>query len=142
MNQYTLHTGSRGVCKSDPNVSPRYKTANSTMNKSFLGTPITTECMSSPANNAGCAFTDVQGSAGTPFNMASGGVFATLWDDTHIAIWRFERDQIPQDIQNGDPNPDTWGTPAALWSDQSCNIAASFRDLRRMFFTLPSGKLR
>ena len=69
--------------------------------------------------------------------MASGGVFAMLWDNTTISIWRFERTQIPQDIQNGNPDPDTWGTPTALWADDSCNIAASFRDLSRMFSTFP-----
>lgn len=107
------------------------------MSQSFLGNVITTECQSSPSNNSGCAFTDVEGSAGTPFNMASGGVFAMLWDATTIAIWRFERTQIPQDIQNGDPNPEAWGTPVALWSEDSCDIAASFRDLSRMSLTLP-----
>ena len=137
-NQYTLHTGTKGVCRMDPNVSPKYKSLNGTMGgKGFLGTPLTTECMSSPSNNAGCAFTDVAGSAGTPFNMDAGGVFAMLWDTTHIAIWRFDRNQIPQDIQSGDPNPDSWGTPAALWSDQSCDIAASFSNLNRTFPALP-----
>ena len=120
----------------NPNVAPKYKSANGTTNKGFLGNPLTTECQSSPSNNAGCAFTDIDGSAGTPFNMASGGVYAMLWDNTHIAIWRFERDQIPQDIQSDDPNPEAWGTPAALWSDESCDIAASFRDLNRTFLTL------
>lgn len=138
-NQYTLHTGTNAVCKMDPNVGPKYKSLNSTVSsKGFLGTPLTTECMSSAANNAGCAFTDVAGSAGPPFNMASGGVFAMLWDNTHIAIWRFDRDQIPQDIQNENPNPDSWGTPVALWSDSSCNIAASFSNLNRTFPALPS----
>jgi len=140
-NQYTLHTGSRGVCRTNPNVGPKYKSANGTMDKSFLATPITTECKSSPSNNAGCAFTDVEGSAGTSFNTAAGGVFAMLWDNTHIAIWRFERSKIPQDIQDGDPNPEAWGTPAALWSDESCDIAASFRDLSRTFLVLPFSKL-
>jgi len=129
-NQYTLHTGTKGVCKMDPNVAAKYKSANGTIGKGFLGTPLTTECQSSASNNAGCAFTDVEGSAGTPFNMASGGVFAMLWDNTQIAIWRFERNQIPQDIQSGNPDPDTWGIPAAFWSEESCNIAASFSNLQ------------
>jgi hypothetical protein len=132
-NQYTLHTGTKGVCKMDPNVGPKYKGTNGTTEKSFLGTPLTTECLSSGSNNAGCAFTDVDGSAGHPFNMAAGGVFAMLWDITQISVWRFERNQIPRDIQNGNPDPDTWGTPAALWSDESCDIAASFSGLQRTF---------
>ena len=141
-NQYTLHTGSNAVCRMDPNVGPKYKGTNGTTTKSFLGTPVNTECQSSASNNAGCAFTDIEGSAGKPFNMAAGGVYAMLWDKTHIAIWRFERNQIPQDIQNGDPNPDSWGTPVAYWSDESCNIAASFHDLSRTFLVLPFPRLK
>lgn len=128
-NQNTLHTGTNGVCNSNPNVGPLYKSANGTTAKSFTGSLISTQCLSSGSNNNGCAFTDGEGSAGHPFNVAAGGVFATLWDDSQIVIWRFERDQIPQDIQDGDPNPDNWGTPVALWTDSSCNIAASFKDL-------------
>jgi len=128
-NQYTLHTGSNAVCKANPNVGPKFKSANSTMNKSFLGTSVTTECQSSGANNAGCAFTDVPGSAGHAFNAAGGGVYAMLWNNDTIAVWRFERASIPQDIQSGNPNPDSWGTPVALWTNDSCDISRSFRDL-------------
>jgi hypothetical protein len=128
-NQNTLHTGTNGVCTSNPNVGPLYKSANGTATQSFTGNLVSTQCLSSGSNNNGCAFTDGEGSAGHPFNVAAGGVFATLWDDTQISIWRFERNQIPQDIQNGNPNPDSWGTPVALWSNDSCNIAASFQDL-------------
>ena len=54
-----------------------------------------------------------------------------LWNDTQIATWRFPRDQIPQDIQDGEPNPDSWGTPVSLWTSDSCDIASSFSDLNR-----------
>jgi hypothetical protein len=128
-NQNTLHTGTNGVCMSSSSVGPLYKSANGTTSQSFTGNLISTQCLSSGSNNAGCAFTDGEGSAGHPFNVAAGGVFATLWDDTQISIWRFQRDQIPQDIQDGNPDPGSWGTPVALWSNDSCNIAASFKDL-------------
>jgi hypothetical protein len=136
-NQCTLHTGSNGVCKMDPNVGARYKSLNGTTEKGFLGNPLSTECKSSNSNNNGCAFTDVQGSAGHPFNMASGGVFAMLWDNTQIAVWRFDRSEVPQDIQDENPNPETWGTPVAFWSNESCDIAASFSNLQRTFLTFP-----
>jgi len=128
-NQCTLHTGSNGVCKMDPNVGSMYKSTNGTTSQSFTGNLISTECLSSGNNNNGCAFTDIEGSAGHPFNVAGGGVFAMLWDETQISVWRFQRDQIPQDIQNSDPNPDSWGTPVALWTTDSCNISASFSNL-------------
>lgn len=132
VNQNTLHTGANAVCQSNPNVGPLNKgmnATNTTSTKSFTGNLISTECLSSGSNNNGCAFTDEQGSAGHPFNLAAGGVFATLWDDTQISVWRFSRDQIPQDIQNGNPCPDSWGTPVSLWTSDSCNIAASFKNL-------------
>jgi hypothetical protein len=140
-NQCTLHTGTNGVCQSSPNPGPSNRNANGTNTKSFTGNLISTECLSSGSNNNGCAFTDVEGSAGHPFNVAAGGVFAMLWDDTQISIWRFQRDQIPQDIQNGDPNPESWGIPVALWTSDSCDIAASFKDLSRTFLALRLSKL-
>jgi hypothetical protein len=127
---------------STPNVGPLYKSANGTTGKSFTGNLLTTKCASSGNDNTGCAFGDVQGTAGHPFNMAAGGVFATLWDDQHIAIWRFDRNQIPEDIQSGNPNPDSWGTPVALWSTDSCDIASSFKDLSRTFSFLSLSKPR
>jgi len=71
---------------------------------------------------------DFEGSAGDLFNKAGGGVVVMLWDETQISFWRFERDQIPQDIQDENPNPDNWGIPIAYWSDKSCDITNSFHD--------------
>jgi hypothetical protein len=135
MNQYTLHTGTSGDCKLDPNVGSRYTNEDGTQARSFLGTPLGLECQSSGAGNAGCGINDFDGSAGAPFNSAGGGVFAMLWDTTQISIWRFERNQIPQDIQSGNPNPDTWGTPVAYWSNQSCDIANAFHDHSSTFYS-------
>jgi len=134
-NQYTLHTGTNAVCKANPNVGPQFKSTNGTTNKSFLGTSITTECQSSGANNAGCAFIDAPGSVGHPFNMGGGGVYAMLWTNSSIATWRFDRSCIPQDIQDSNPDPESWGTPVALWTSDSCNISESFRDLKLVINT-------
>ena len=44
----------------------------------------------------------------------------------------FSREDIPQDIQDGSPDPNSWGTPIARWTDQSCDIQNAFRDMQRM----------
>ena len=94
--------------------------------------------MSSNGDNSGCAVSDLSGSAGAPFNSGGGGVFAMLWDDSQISIWRFDRSQVPQDVTSGSPNPATWGMPTAYWSGQSCDIANSFRDHSSTFRSLAS----
>jgi len=54
-----------------------------------------------------------------------------LWDKTQLSFWRFARTEIPQDIHNGTPNPDSWGSPIARWTDESCDIENAFRDMQR-----------
>ena len=98
----------------------------------FDGNPLGTGCLSGAGNNAGCAVRDFDGTAGAPFNAGGGGVVIFLWDDTQLSFWRFARAEIPQDIQDGSPNPDSWGTPIAHWTDQSCDIGNAFQDMQRM----------
>lgn len=98
----------------------------------FYGNPLGTGCLSGAGNNAGCAIRDFDGTAGAPFNAGGGGVVVFLWDDTQLSFWRFARAEIPQDIRDGSPNPDSWGTPIAHWTDQSCDIGNAFRDMQRM----------
>lgn len=138
INQYTLHTGADVECSLDPNATARYKNEDGSQPKSYLGNTLGLECTSSDGNNAGCAVDDFEGSAGAPFNMAGGGVIAMLWDESQVTFWRFERDQIPQDVQDGNPNPDSWGVPVAYWSDKSCNIASAFRDHSSTFRSFSS----
>ena len=53
-----------------------------------------------------------------------------LWDETELSFWMFSREDIPQDIRDGSPNPDSWGTPVARWTDQSCDIKNAFQDMQ------------
>jgi len=128
VNQYTLHSGPGKECKLDPNATARYTNPDGSQPKSYLGNTLGLECQSSDGNNSGCGVNDFEGSAGDLFNKAGGGVVVMLWDETQISFWRFERDQIPQDIQDENPNPDNWGIPIAYWSDKSCDITNSFHD--------------
>ncbi|KAH9040485.1 concanavalin A-like lectin/glucanase domain-containing protein [Lactarius pseudohatsudake] len=101
MNQYTLHTGPGSDCV------------------------LILECKSSEGSNAGCSFLDPRNTSfGHGFNMAGGGVFAHLWDGAGVKMWYFERQSIPQDIHNGQPNPSSWPTPVAFWSSLGCDFAS------------------
>ena len=97
----------------------------------FRGNPLGTECRSGAGSNAGCAIKDFDGTAGAPFNAGTGGVVVMLWDKTQLSFWRFARGKIPQDIHGGHPNPDSWGTPIAHWTNKSCDIENAFRDMQR-----------
>lgn len=38
-----------------------------------------------------------------------------------VSIWRWQRSQIPGDVQSGNPRPYTWGTPVAEWDGATCD---------------------
>lgn len=116
-NQYTLHT------------SEGCELGNSFNAKSVLSTIISDNCASSGSDNRGCAFSDPStASYGHGFNILAGGVFAHLWDSSGIYIWRFSRAAIPADITAQNPDPSTWGTPAASFPATNCDIASHFSE--------------
>ena len=67
-------------------------------------------------------------SYGAGFASAGGGVFATLFDDSQIAIWFWPRSSIPASISTATSSVDIsdWGTPSANYTSTSCDIASSF----------------
>lgn len=114
-NQYTLHTTSG--CEIDAEFNE----------KSVSARIINDQCASSPQDNSGCAFLDRETqSYGKEFNLIAGGVYAHLWDNTGIKVWRFPRTAIPADITAKKPNPSTWGMPAAHFPSTSCDMAKHF----------------
>lgn len=119
-NQVTAHTGN--VCTLSKNVD-------------FTGHLVATTCQSSNGGNAGCAYvTPNNNTYGHGFNLNAGGVYAHTWEEDAIQVWFFPRGAIPDDITNGDPEPDTWGTPAAIFSNNDkCNIGSSFHDHQIVF---------
>lgn len=120
----TLHTGPQ--CSLDKN--PTSDSAISA-SKAFSGNVLSTNCASSKSDNTGCAFSDPDPSSfGQGFNEAGGGVFAHLWNQDGIKIWHFKRSSIPQDITSGKPDPSTWPTPVAFWSNDKCDMASHFID--------------
>ena len=115
-NQYTLHSA-EGCTLDNSHPTTLLHT----------GKVLNTQCASSGANNDGCAFVDTDArSFGQSFNDIGGGVYAHLWDSTGIKAWHFPRTNIPADINAQNPDPSTWGPPAAFWSSSSCDIATHF----------------
>ncbi|VDC05540.1 unnamed protein product [Peniophora sp. CBMAI 1063] len=116
-NTVSLHTG--------PNCSvPSVRTA-------MTGNPLNNDCNSSGTSNAGCnvELTPAD-NYGPTFNSNGGGFYAMERTDTMISVWFWSRDsdEIPNDVFNGldTVDPTTWGTPAALFPNNQCNIEESF----------------
>ncbi|KAL4069598.1 glycoside hydrolase family 16 protein [Scleroderma yunnanense] len=106
---------------------------NLTATTNFTGTIVQTngvdnlQCNALINNNAGCGVTEwSRASYGPYFDSQGGGVFAMKWDDNGIAVWSFYRAAIPQDINEGLPDPSTWGEPDAELAPTSCNITQFF----------------
>jgi hypothetical protein len=119
-NQMTLHTSAGCRLATRGNDYRR--------DVAFTGKVFGTQCESSDANNNGCGVGDTDDTSfGHWFNMQAGGVWAHRWDSTGITIWRFSRNDIPEDIQARTPNPDSWPTPVAEFSSEGCDMG-HFRD--------------
>ena len=69
-----------------------------------------------------------QDSYGPGFASSGGGVFATLFDDSQIAIWFWPRSSVPASVSTATSSVDIsdWGTPSANYTSTSCDIASSF----------------
>jgi len=133
-NQYTLHTGPDSDCVLVTNLSTTSGSAP------YTGHVLGTECDSSNGHDAGCAFLDPSNTSfGQDFNMAGGGIFAHLWDSSGLQMWHFVRDSIPEDIQNGQPDPSSWSTPVAFWSSLGCDFASDLQNQHLIINTALGG---
>lgn len=100
------------------------------------------DCDGNLAGNAGCGITEwSKASYGPLFEAQGGGVFAMKWDETGIAVCKFEgvssavanlfqgsfyRSAIPGDITSGSPDPANWGIPVASLAPEACDPIAFF----------------
>ncbi|CAK7213826.1 hypothetical protein SBRCBS47491_001938 [Sporothrix bragantina] len=68
---------------------------------------------------------------GTGFNAAGGGVYATLLEDERLRVWHWARANVPADLQQGRPDPTTWGPALADFrqANGGCDVAANFHSL-------------
>jgi hypothetical protein len=116
-NQMTLHTGA-GCTMSPMSEFPPPQGAPQSE----------TSCASTSTSNTGCAYIDNDPqSYGAGLNKAGGAVFVMLWDANGIAIWRFPRNNIPQDITSKSPDPSSWGAPVASWGSPTCPSSHFFK---------------
>ncbi|KAF7544820.1 hypothetical protein G7Z17_g9651 [Cylindrodendrum hubeiense] len=70
-----------------------------------------------------------EGSYGSVFNKAEGGVYATWLEPDALKIYWWSRKDIPTDITTGKPDPSKWGKPASQFiSGKDCNIGAYFKE--------------
>ncbi|KAH8091655.1 glycoside hydrolase family 16 protein [Cristinia sonorae] len=120
-NQITAHTGA--VCNI---VKDTVQTA---------GRLVGQTCQSKDGANAGCNFAmDSNATYGHGFNMNAGGVYAHTWETDAIKVYFFPRQAIPQDIKDGNPDPESWGQPYASFpSSNECSIGDAFQDNKIVF---------
>ncbi|KAJ4118853.1 hypothetical protein NW768_010591 [Fusarium equiseti] len=79
-------------------------------------------------NFDGCGSTHAEGSYGSAFNKAKGGVYATWLESDALKIYWFPRNKIPADIKSGKPDPSKWGTPASRFiSGPGCDVGKYFK---------------
>ncbi|CZR66667.1 related to endo-1,3(4)-beta-glucanase [Phialocephala subalpina] len=104
-----------------------------------LGTMINPICQESASTGCG-VLTSNPSSYGTPFNLASGGVYATEWTSTairlltHHSTGYFPRSGIPADILAHSPDPSKWGLPQANMQG-NCDIDKHFYQHQIVFDT-------
>lgn len=67
---------------------------------------------------------------GKAFNDVGGGIYVMEWNSHAINIWNFNRENIPQDLSSGNPNPDGWEAPVFTTKQGSCIIDDHFKDQR------------
>ncbi|KAK0328260.1 hypothetical protein LTR54_001947 [Friedmanniomyces endolithicus] len=92
------------------------------------GTLLTAKCAAA-GGYTGCGVSATKpNNIGTPFNQASGGVYAMEWTSTAIRIWFFSRDEVPASMieaNDAGPDPNAFGVPVANFQG-SCEIDAHF----------------
>lgn len=124
-NALTLHTSTGCAVGGDTSL--------------FSGSVETQNCdvkAQGQADNAGCSIKSKDNkSYGAGLNDNGGGVYATEWTSDAISIWFFPRDSVPKDATGDNPDPSSWGTPAAKWVKDSCDIDGIFKDLSIIFDT-------
>lgn len=130
-NQSTLHT--LPGCTLD-STRQNGNEAQLVSDATFTGLVKSTTCDAAVDFNAGCGIENPDpDSYGFGFNLAGGGVYATLWEQDGIRVWFFPRSAIPEDITSKNPNPASWPAPSAFFSTSSCEMSQFFTDQTFIF---------
>jgi len=82
------------------------------------GNPSTNCYVNAPGEyqNQGCGIISPNGNYGSALNDQGGGVYALMWNGTRIMAWFWNHAQVPNDLKNNNPNPNSWGIPYALFA--------------------------
>lgn len=120
-NQMTLHTNQGCEMKVKRNATGRV---------------LTTNCLNSTGDNAGCGVKGQEASYGKAFNDAGGGIYAMELRAAGIRVWMFPRSAIPADLAplatggaaNTSPDPASWPTPLADFPSTKCDVSTHFRN--------------
>ena len=111
------------------------------------GKVLSTNCLNSTDDNAGCGVQGTQDTYGQAFNENGGGVssypskklnrtkqtpqvYAMELRSAGIRTWFFPRSSTPSDISNTSsiPDPNSWGTALADFPSTDCSISSHFRN--------------
>ena len=123
-NNMALHTGAD--CRISPVQHPF-------VHGTTMYTNCHTDAPGQPAN-VGCAVHDERPqSYGQAFNEGGGGVYAMERTSRHVSIWFFPRDEVPPDALVGVPQPDTWGAPAARFTNALCDLDKKMKPQKLIF---------
>lgn len=94
------------------------------------GKSLTTNCLNSTDDNAGCGVQGAVDTYGSALNANGGGVYAMEWRSDGIRIWFFQRSSIPSDITAGiSPDPSGWGEALADFPATHCDIGSHFKNM-------------
>jgi hypothetical protein len=114
-NQITLHTSPGCV----PSVGSGGETGRRVSE---------TDCGAGGGFNGCGVMSNSPVSYGTSYNANGGGVYASLWTSSGIKVWFFAARDVPANIRNGNPDPNSWGTPTANFGG-GCDYNSKFRDM-------------
>ncbi|KZT69565.1 glycoside hydrolase family 16 protein [Daedalea quercina L-15889] len=95
-----------------------------------------TDCSTAANDNEGCVVTTpTTSSYGAGFAAAGGGVFVTEFATEGIAIWFFNRSEVPSVLQSNAStiSVSDLGTPTANYSAATCNISTFFEPQALIF---------
>lgn len=112
-NQMTLHTSSG---------------CSMSAKRKQVGKALSSSCLNSTDNNAGCGVNTPTSLFGQDFNNAGGGIVAMELRSEGIRMWQFERSSVPTDLASGTPDPQNWGEAMADFPSTKCDIGTHFRN--------------
>lgn len=112
-NQMTLHTTDGCEMKSK---------------RKERGAVLSTNCLNSTNDNAGCGVTAPAQTFGTTYNNNGGGIVAMELRSAGIRMWQFTRSNVPADIAAGSPDPSTWSEATADFPSTHCDIDTHFKN--------------